>query len=235
MGETDLCTVMSWGFDPILSSLSPFHGAYYAVVESLARLACSGADISGARLTQQEYFERLRSEPERWGKPAAALLGSIKAQMDFKAPSIGGKDSMSGSFMDLDVPPTLVNFAIVTANASDIISPEFKEEGSYICLMRPNRDENCMPDAQELKARYITLASLIRSKEILAAMPIARGGAAAAVIKMCLGNGIGADLLNLSPQEFFADNPGSVVFEARSAETAQKLDGVIIGRTAAAP
>lgn len=230
-GETDLCTVMSWGFDPVLSSLSPFHGAYYAVVESLARLACSGADIENARLTQQEYFERLRSEPERWGKPAAALLGSIKAQMDFKAPSIGGKDSMSGSFMNLDVPPTLVNFAIVTAGASDIISPEFKEEGSYICLMRPGRDENYMPDAQELKARYIALAALIRSKEISAAMPVSRGGAAAAVIKMCLGNGIGADLLNLSPQEFFADNPGAVVFEARSIETAQKLGGVIIGRT----
>lgn len=230
-GETSLCTVMSWGFDPALSSISPFHGAYYAVVESLAKLACSGADISGARLTQQEYFERLRSEPARWGKPAAALLGSIKAQMDFKAPSIGGKDSMSGSFMELDVPPTLVNFAIVTANTADISSPEFKEEGNYIGLLSPERDAYFMPDADALKARYTALAALLRSGEIAGAMPVGRGGAAAAAVKMCLGNNIGAALIGLSPEEFFADNPGAVVFETRSPQTAEKLGAVIIGRT----
>ena len=230
-GETDLCTVMSWGFDPDLSSLSPFHGAYYAVVASLAKLACSGADVSDARLTQQEYFERLRKEPERWGKPAAALLGSIKAQMDFKAPSIGGKDSMSGSFMELDVPPTLVNFAIVTANASELASPEFKGENNYIGLYRPARNESFMPDAEKLLADYNALAGEIRAGRVLGAMPVERGGAAAAAAKMSFGNGIGAVLDNLSKEEAFADNPGGIVFETADAEIIKALNGEVIGRT----
>lgn len=226
--QTDTATIMSWGFHPVLCGQSPFYGGLYAVVESLCKLTCAGADFTKARLTQQEYFERLRHQPERWGRPAGALLGSLTAQLQLDIPAIGGKDSMSGSFMELDVPPTLVCFALATEQAGRLISPEFKKENSWLCYV-DFQTENELPVWENLKQNYQAVYTAIGSGEVLSAAPILEGGLAAAAAKMALGNGIGCTL-TLPAEGLFCYRPGRMLLEVQSEEAARRL-GVIAGRT----
>ncbi len=214
-GETDDATAMSYGYIPGISRWSPFHGAAYAVVESLSKLLAIGANPLTARLTFQEYFERLHDVPSRWGKPAAALLGSLVAQIKMGLPSIGGKDSMSGSFEDLDVPPTLVSFAVAMTKASKTISAEFKKSGSSVIYIPvPEDKETLMPDWEKLKAMYRAVFDLMQAGKVLSAYTVKEGGAAAAVAKMCFGNRIGfAFEKELTPAELFAPLSGSLILE----------------------
>lgn len=215
-GETDDATAMAYGYIPGVSRWSPFHGSAYAVVESLSKLLAIGADPLTARLTFQEYFERLHEVPSRWGKPAAALLGALEAQIKLGLPSIGGKDSMSGSFEELDVPPTLVSFAVAMTKASKTISAEFKKCGSRVIYVPvPENKETLMPDWEKLKAMYKSVYQLMSSGKVLAASAVREGGAAAAVAKMCFGNKIGFKFANtLTNDELFAPLSGSLVIEA---------------------
>ena len=190
-GETKTCSLMSWGFDPFVSSESPYHGAVFAVVHSLAKIIASGGHRNGTYLSFQEYFERLRDDPLRWGKPVCALLGALDAQMGLKIAAIGGKDSMSGSFEDIDVPPTLVSFAVSTSCIDNVITPEFKKSGSFVYLLKPPEAfiENC--DFTALCEYFNFIEELISDKKILSAWALGSGGTAEAVIKMCLGNRFG--------------------------------------------
>ena len=190
-GETTTCSVMAYGYNPFIAENSPYHGAYLAVVESTARLVAAGGDYKRAYYTYQEYFERLRNDPTRWGKPFAALLGALDAQADLKIASIGGKDSMSGSFETLDVPPTLVSFCISPSETSAIISPEFKKAGSVVCLLRPQMTEQKLPQPESLLAVFDTVQTLIREKKVTAVYTPSLGGIGEAVFKMCLGNRLG--------------------------------------------
>lgn len=214
-GETDDATAMAYGYIPGISRWSPFHGAAYAVVESLSKLLAIGADPMTARLTFQEYFERLHDVPSRWGKPAAALLGSLEAQLKLGLPSIGGKDSMSGSFEDLDVPPTLVSFAVAMTKASKTVSAEFKKAGSRVIYVPvPEDKQSLMPDWDKLKAMYRAVYKLMSEGSVLAASTVHEGGAAAAVAKMCFGNRIGFTFANkLTNDELFAPLNGSLILE----------------------
>ncbi len=191
-GETDDATAMSYGYIPGIARFSPFHGAAYAVVESLSKLAAIGANPLKARLTFQEYFERLNTDPKRWGKPAAALLGALTAQIGMGLPAIGGKDSMSGSFEQLDVPPTLVSFAVTMTKASKTISAAFKKSGSKVVLLPlPESSETLLPNWTSLQQYYKSVMEMIASGDILSASVVKEGGAAAAIAKMCFGNKIG--------------------------------------------
>ncbi len=192
-GECGTATLFSYGFDPYLMEKNPYTGAAYSVVLSLAKLAASGGDISRAWLTLQEYFERMTGDIS-WGKPLSALLGAWKAQRELGVPAIGGKDSMSGTFEDIHVPPTLVSFALSTENVDNIISPEFKKQGSGIYRVRIKRSESGMPDFESIKEAYSKIYMGIKSGKVLSAYAVERGGALAAVCKMALGNGIGAKL-----------------------------------------
>lgn len=214
-GETDDATAMSYGYIPGISRWSPFHGAAYAVAESLSKLAAIGADPLTSRLTFQEYFERLHEVPSRWGKPTAALLGALTAQINMGIPSIGGKDSMSGSFEDLDVPPTLVSFAVAMTKASKTISAEFKKSGSKVVYIPlPEDKATGLPAWEELKKVYKAIYALANDGKILAASVVREGGAAAAVARMSFGNKIGFGFKNeLTAKELFAPLSGSFVVE----------------------
>ena len=214
-GETDDATAMSYGYIPGVSRWSPFHGSAYAVVESLSKLLAIGANPLTARLTFQEYFERLKDVPSRWGKPAAALLGAMEAQLKLGLPSIGGKDSMSGTFEDIDVPPTLVSFAVAMTKASKTISTEFKKSGSKVIYVPvPENKETLMPDWDKLIAMYKAVYALADSGKILSASVVKEGGAAASVCKACFGNGIGFKFAKeLTNKELFAPLSGSLVIE----------------------
>ena len=214
-GETDDATAMSFGYIPGIAKWSPFHGAAFAVTESLSKLLAIGADPLTARLTFQEYFERLHDVPERWGKPAAALLGSLVAQIRMGLPSIGGKDSMSGSFEDLDVPPTLVSFAVAMTKASKTISAEFKKAGSRVIYVPVPEDKAAMlPDWEKLKAVYRAVSALMGEGKVLAASTVKEGGAAAAVAKMSFGNKIGFTFAKeLTADELYAPLSGSLILE----------------------
>lgn len=225
-GETDDATAMSYGYIPGIARFSPFHGAAWAVVESLSKLCAVGSDPLKARLTFQEYFERLYSEPRRWGKPAAALLGALTAQLKLGIPSIGGKDSMSGSFEELDVPPTLVSFAVTMAKASAAISATFRKSGSTV-LMFPIKESAGLPVWDELKAYYNKLCALISSGKVLSASVIKEGGASAAVAKMAFGNGFGFDFKALSKEELFAPKSGWIV--AEMADTENLPEHIVLG------
>jgi phosphoribosylformylglycinamidine synthase len=190
-GETDVCTHMSWGFDPYLSEQSPFHGAVYAVTESVCKIVASGARLSDIRLTLQEYFPKLGNDPKRWGLPFSALLGAFHAQHKLRLAAIGGKDSMSGSFNDLDVPPTLVSFALAPGKASLALSPEFKKPGSTISLVSIPRDADKLPDFEALKQTAEALHQLNQDGKLLSLHHIGRPGLAAALAKCCFGNHIG--------------------------------------------
>lgn len=211
-GETDDATAMSYGYIPGLMKFSPFLGAAYAVVESLSKLAAVGANPLKARLTFQEYFERLYHEPVRWGKPAAALLGALSAQLGMKLPAIGGKDSMSGSFENLDVPPTLVSFAVAMTKASRTVSSVFRDVGSKVVLLPIPEDENGMPVWEKLQSYYKEIHMHMTTKDIIAASVVKEGGAAAAVAKMCFGNRVGFRFkAELTREELFAPKAGAIV------------------------
>ncbi len=215
-GETDDATAMSYGYMPGIAKFSPFHGAAYAVVESLSKLAAVGANPLKARLTFQEYFERLRSEPKRWGKPAAALLGALTAQLGLELPAIGGKDSMSGSFESMDVPPTLVSFAVSMTKASKTISAAFQQPGSKVILLPLPEDGNTLlPNWSQLKIYYETVFQMIQSGAVRAAGVVKEGGVAAAIAKMCFGNTIGFTFTNTvtDPTLLFTPTCGALILE----------------------
>ena len=212
--HTDDCSFMAFGYNPFITSASPYHGAYLAVVESVCKLIASGASFEDTYLTFQEYFERLGKDPKRWGKPLAALLGAFRAQMELGIGAIGGKDSMSGSFEKLDVPPTLVSFAVTTGKTGEVVSPEFKAAGHKVCLLTPAYDENGLPETASLLETFDTVTELLRSGKAVAAYTPGMGGVAEAVMKMGFGNGLGFafdDALTLD--ELFGYAYGSFVLE----------------------
>ncbi|MBJ7257641.1 MAG: phosphoribosylformylglycinamidine synthase subunit PurQ, partial [Akkermansiaceae bacterium] len=205
-GNTDVCTYMSWGFNPNISAWSPFHGALYAVTESVCKAVAAGAQLSDIRLTLQEYFPKLGNDPTRWGLPFAALLGAYQAQHGLRLAAIGGKDSMSGSFNDLDVPPTLVSFALAPGKASLALSPEFKTSGSTLSFIEISRDANHLPNFNELRQVAASLHELNVERKILSLHHIGQAGIAAALAKMALGNHIGAETnttLDLNKERYF--------------------------------
>ena len=190
-GHTDDCSLMSWGYNPYLTEKSPYHGAYLAVVESAAKLVATGAAFEDVYLTFQEYFHKVAQDSERWGQPVAALLGAFEAQKALKIAAIGGKDSMSGSFEKLDVPPTLISFAVTTAKTGDIVPNEFKAAGHRVALLCPDYDKKGLPTAESLLKTFETVHSLLQSGKAVAAYTPGYGGAAEAVLKMALGNSFG--------------------------------------------
>ncbi len=218
-GHTDTVTMMSYGFDPYLSSWSPYHGAIYAVVSSIAKIVAAGGDFTKIRFTFQEYFRRMSEDPARWSQPFAALLGAYAAQLGFGLPSIGGKDSMSGTFNDeehgeINVPPTLVSFAVDVAKSGDIITPEFKKPGSKIVLFRIERDEYDLPKYEQIMDGYTKLHNDIKAGKIISAYEVERHGIAEAVSKMAFGNKLGVKIEhNLDPRDFFAPGWGNLVCE----------------------
>lgn len=230
-GETDDCTLMSFGFDPDVSSWSPAHGAAFAVVDSVARLVAAGGDPAKARLTLQEYFEKLGSDPKRWGKPLAALLGAFTAQLELGNGAIGGKDSMSGSFKNLDVPPTLVSFAIVPAKASQVISPELKKVGSKLVRVPAKLTEDRMPDWADLRKKLAALHRLIAAGRVFSARTVRAGGVAVALTEMALGNQIGVALEAAPDEKFFAPEYGSWVLEVAADDALDGLECEMLGFT----
>ena len=193
-GETETATIMSYGFDPELAVKSPFHGALYAVVDSVAKIAAMGGDYRTIRLTFQEYFEKLGDDASRWGKPMAALLGALRVQKELEIPSIGGKDSMSGTFMDIDVPPTLASFAITTIDADDVVSSELKREDSVLVAVTTPIDKDGIIDFDIFRKNLLKLRELAAAGKLLAADTIGRGGLYMTLVKMAVGNGIGVDV-----------------------------------------
>lgn len=212
-GESKDATIMTFGFNPELGTWSPYHMAYYAVIESVTKLVAMGGNFRKARLTFQEYFEKLGKDETRWGKPFAALLGAYEAQMKLEIPAIGGKDSMSGSFGDLDVPPTLVSFAVGVEKADTIISPEFKKTNSKLVLLLTEKLEDGTINMDKFKNNLDVLYNLIREGKVISASAIKFGGVAEAITKMSLGNRIGAEFENLTKGELFAFNYGEVLLE----------------------
>ena len=229
--DTDTCSFMSWGYNPYISEKSPYHGAYLAVVESASKLIAGGADFKDTYLTFQEYFEKPRKEAARWGKPFSALLGAFKAQKDLGIAAIGGKDSMSGSFENIDVPPTLVSFAVTTGKTSTVTSAEFKLPFSRVIWMRPEYDADGLPVAESLLALYDKVAALTKTGKVLAAYTPTYGGVAEAVMKMCFGNGVGFKYSDkVSLEDVFGYSYGSFVLELADGAEA---DGILLGETTA--
>ncbi len=210
---TDTCSFMAYGYNPIITEKSPYHGAYLAVVESVSKLIAAGASFEDVYLTFQEYFEHPNKDPKRWGQPLAALLGAFKAQMNLKIGAIGGKDSMSGTFEDLDVPPTLVSFAVTTGKLSDVISPEFKSANHKVVLVKPEYDENNLPNTQSLIDTFNKVTALVREGKVAAAYTPTFGGVAEAVMKMAFGNFVGFKYADVDNNEIFGYNYGSFILE----------------------
>ena len=206
--HTDDCSLMSWGYDPYITEKSPYHGAYMAVADSVAKLIATGAEFKDVYLTFQEYFEKLGHDPSRWGKPLSALLGAFRAQMELGIAAIGGKDSMSGSFEDIHVPPTLVSFAVTTQKTEDIVSPEFKSAGHEVAVLKPEFGEDGLPVADSLIKLFRCVTGLLRDKKAVSAYTTGFGGIAEAVMKMCFGNMIGfkyddkADLKDIFKKQY---------------------------------
>ena len=214
-GESREASLMTYGFNPYLGVWSPFHMAFYSVIESVTKIAAMGGDYKKIRLTFQEYFEKLLRDEEKWGKPFAALLGAYKAQMDLGLPAIGGKDSMSGSFGELNVPPTLVSFAVGLEKASRIISPEFKNIGSTLVLMKGEKLEDGILEMEGFKNNLEKLYKLIGEEKVISAYSLKFGGVSEGITKMSLGNRIGATLNNISKEELFGFNYGSLILEVK--------------------
>ncbi|MBQ3182806.1 MAG: phosphoribosylformylglycinamidine synthase, partial [Clostridia bacterium] len=213
-GDTSTVSLMSWGYNPFITEKSPYHGAYLAVVESVCKLIATGASFEDVYLTFQEYFEKPGVDAKRWGKPLAALLGAFKAQKNLGIGSIGGKDSMSGSFEKLDVPPTLVSFAVTTDDIKNIISPEFKAAGHRVAILRTEYDENHLPKTDSLIANYNKVAELVRQGKVAAAYTPTLGGIAEAVYKMAIGNGIGFKYDDaMTVADIFGYNYGAFILE----------------------
>ncbi|MBS5921169.1 MAG: phosphoribosylformylglycinamidine synthase [Clostridium perfringens] len=214
-GESKDASLMTYGFNPYLGVWSPFHMAFYSVIESVTKIAAMGGDYKKVRLTFQEYFEKLLRDEEKWGKPFTALLGAYKAQMDLGLPAIGGKDSMSGSFGELNVPPTLVSFAVGLEKASRIISPEFKNIGSTLVLMKGEKLEDGTLEIDGFKNNLEKLYKLIGEEKVISAYSLKFGGVSEGITKMSLGNRIGAILNNISKEELFGFNYGSLILEVK--------------------
>ena len=214
-GNTDFVTMMSYGFDPYLSTWSAYHGAVYAVVESMSKIVCAGGDFSKIRFTFQEYFGRMTGEPSRWGEPMKALLGAYDAQMGFGLPSIGGKDSMSGTFDEMDVPNTLVSFAVDTGSSRDIITPEFKKAGNTIVLFEIERDKYNLPVYEKVMELYRAVSKAIKDKALVSAYTLGAKGVVEAVSKMAFGNKMGVTIdSSFDGNELFAPKYGCIVAEA---------------------
>ena len=213
-GKTDTVTMMSYGFDPYLSSWSPYHGAVYAVIESVARIVAAGGDYRRIRFTFQEYFRRMTEDPHRWSQPFAALLGAYSAQLGFGLPSIGGKDSMSGTFNDIDVPPTLVSFAVDIGDQKNILTPELKKAGNKLVWLRISRDAYDLPDYEQIKDLYGKFFEDVKAGRIISAYALDGSGLAAAVSKMSFGNRLGVKIEhNVDPRDLFTAGFGDIVAE----------------------
>ena len=222
-GKCDTVTMMSYGFDPFLSKWSPYHGAMYAVVDSVAKIVAAGGDYKKIRFTFQEYFRRMTSDPKRWSQPFAALLGAYEAQMEFGLPSIGGKDSMSGTFEDIDVPPTLCSFAIDTAKESDIVTTELKKAGNVLVRFDIARDQYDLPNFTQLKALYEEIHELILNKIIVSTFVLDANGLVPAISKMAFGNKLGVSLEDsIKEEDLFAPGFGCIVAEV----PAERLDEI---------
>ncbi len=229
-GETDTASVMAWGLNPYISEKSPYHGAVYAVTESVAKVIAAGGSLHSTHLSFQEYFERLKDQPERWGKPFSALLGALKAQIELGIAAIGGKDSMSGSFEEIDVPPTLISFAVSTAKASQVISPEFKREGSYIYFAAPRLDKDGLPDWGDLRWVYNMVEGMIRNGKAISVWISGFGGIAEALFKMSLGNRIGVEFHSaLNTDSLFGSQLGGFILECPTPVDDMNME--FIGRT----
>ena len=229
-GDTNTCSLMAWGYNPFIMEKSPYHGAYLAVVESVSKLIAQGAAFEDVYLSFQEYFEKLGKDPEKWGQPFAALLGALDAQMGLEIGSIGGKDSMSGTFEDIHVPPTLVSFAVTTEKTDSIISPEFKKADSSVYLFKAEMDKKGLPTGQALKKLYDKITGLSRSGRVLACYTPGIGGIAEAILKMAMGNEIGFKYGEaLAAEEIFGYNYGTFVVESTDDMSAD--GGLLIGRT----
>ncbi len=226
-GDTETVSLMSYGYNPFITEKDPYSGAYLAVVESLCKLIATGADFEDTYLTFQEYFEKPGKDAARWGKPLAALLGAFKAQMDFGVASIGGKDSMSGSFEKLDVPPTLVSFAVTTDKIGNIISPEFKAAGHKVIAITPDVDSRGLPTAESLKKCFSEVAALVREGKVFSAYTPTYGGVAEAIFKMAIGNGIGFEYDESSSlEDIFGYSYGTFLLEV-----ADGVEGKVVGHT----
>ena len=233
-GKTDTVTMMSYGFDPYLSSWSPYHGAVYAVTESMAKIVASGGDFSKIRFTFQEYFRRMTSDPERWSQPFAALLGAYDAQIGFGLPSIGGKDSMSGTFNDIDVPPTLVSFAVDVAKYGDIITPELKTPGNKLVRFSINKDDFDIPMYENVAELYGKIHELTENGTIVSAYALDSKGVAAAVAKMAFGNKLGVKIDDeVTTDDLFDNGLGDILAEIPADKMAaleeKELDYTVIG------
>ena len=238
--HTDTCSFMAYGYDPRVSEKSPYHGAYLAVVDSISKLIAAGAKFEDVYLTFQEYFEKPLRDPKRWGKPLAALLGAFRAQLDLGVAAIGGKDSMSGSFEKLDVPPTLVSFAVTTGKTSDVISGESKRAGDVLVAVSPALGADGLPEAASLKTVWNTVTEVMRAGKVKAAYAVGAGGIAEAVYKMSIGNGLGFAFDSaLSLCDLFELNYGTLLLEL-SADDAKPLFGKlpaaqVVGKVTADP
>ncbi len=239
-GDTKTVSLMSYGYNPKLAKWSPFHGALYAVVEAVTKIVAMGGNYENIRLSLQEYFERLEKKPERWGKPFAALLGAHYAQKSLQIPAIGGKDSMSGTFHDLHVPPTLVAFAVNVAEAEHVLSPEFKKSDSQVAWIPLQRDQSELPDFEQMKRNFDKISELAKQGKILSAQSVRNGGIAAAISKMSFGNQIGMVFeKEMDVQKLFAPEYGSILLEIDKEENIVDLfEGIryeVLGRTTAKP
>ena len=239
-GKTDTVTMMSYGFDPYLSSWSPYHGAVYAVTESMAKIVASGGDFSKIRFTFQEYFRRMTSDPERWSQPFAALLGAYDAQIGFGLPSIGGKDSMSGTFNDIDVPPTLVSFAVDVAKYGDIITPELKTPGNKLVRFSINKDDFDIPMYENVAELYGKIHELTENGTIVSAYALDSKGVAAAVAKMAFGNKLGVKIDDeVTTDDLFDNGLGDILAEIPADKMAaleeKEMDYTVIGTVTEEP
>ncbi|NMA93404.1 MAG: phosphoribosylformylglycinamidine synthase [Clostridiales bacterium] len=230
--HTDCCSLMSWGFNPYISEVSPYHGAYLAVVESVSKLIATGGGANSIYLSFQEYFQKLGNDPKNWGKPLAALLGAFRAQNELGIAAIGGKDSMSGTFENLSVPPTLISFAVTTAKASQIVSPEFKAAGNLLVRVAPKKGADGLPEAESLKKCFEKVQKLLASGAAVSCYTPGSGGIAEAVLKMAMGNGFGFEFeSSLSPESLFGYDYASFLLELKDMPEGAEL----IGRISAEP
>ena len=230
-GKTDTVTMMSYGFDPYLSSWSPYHGAIYAVIESVSRIVAGGGDFSKIRFTFQEYFRRMTEDPARWSQPFLALLGAYDAQLGFGLPSIGGKDSMSGTFNEIDVPPTLVSFAVDVASDKTMITPELKKAGNKLVLLKIGRDAYDLPDYEKIMDQYHKFFEDVKAGRIVSAYALDGNGLAAAVSKMAFGNHKGVKIdAQVAKEDLFAADFGSIVAEVPADKVAElTIAGIVVG------
>ena len=224
--NTKLCSVMAYGYNPFVTEKSPYHGAYLAVVESISKLVAAGAKFEDVYLTFQEYFEKPMQDGKRWGKPLSALLGAFEAQKDYEIAAIGGKDSMSGTFENIDVPPTLVSFAVTTENIDNIISNEFKLPGSKVVIIKPEYDENLLPNIKSQKEVFDKVISLMRENKVLSCYTPTYGGIAEAILKASMGNGLGFKFSdNLTNEDIFGYNYGAFILELNCDDEIGELVG----------